>query len=97
MIATPQTDPLPCLSPPRAQLLRRAMAADVQADCASGWKALAEVQYENMQYEAAYDTAVRGLAWLQTRWVPFGGDGRGYSEGLRMVRSCARGVIAWPC
>ena len=48
------------------------MAGDSHADCASGWKGLAELQYENMDYQAAYDTAVRGLTWLQSRWVGVG-------------------------
>ncbi len=36
-------------------------------DCATGWKALSELQYQNLDYEAAHDTAVRGLRWLQAR------------------------------
>lgn len=48
-------------------LLRCAMADAAQNDCATGWKALAELQYENRDYGAAGDTAVKGLAWLHSR------------------------------
>lgn len=37
-------------------LLRRAMEDDGGSDCGTGWKALAELQYENRHYQEAYDT-----------------------------------------
>lgn len=50
-------------------LLSSAIAdgAEKQNDCASGWKALAELQYENRKYQEAYSTALKGLSWLQDR------------------------------
>lgn len=48
------------------QLLRRAMEDDSASDSGTGWKALAELQYENRHYPQAYETgAVRGAVW----WV----------------------------
>jgi hypothetical protein len=41
--------------------------AQGSSDCASGWKALAELQYENRRYAEAHDTALRGLRWLHAR------------------------------
>ena len=37
------------------------------ADSAAGWKALADLQYQNRQWQAAHDTAVRGLEWSVAR------------------------------
>lgn len=37
------------------------------ADSAAGWKALAELQYQNRQWAAAYETSVRGLEWSVRR------------------------------
>lgn len=37
------------------------------ANSASGWKALAELQYQNRQFQEAYDTAVSGLEWSVKR------------------------------
>jgi hypothetical protein len=37
-------------------LLCRAMEDDGGSDCGTGWKALAELQYENRHYQEAYDT-----------------------------------------
>ena len=37
------------------------------ANSASGWKALAELQYQNRQFQEAYDTAVNGLEWSVKR------------------------------
>ena len=48
-------------------LLLGAMTEDANVDAASGFKALAELQYENRNYESACDTAIRGLRWLQKR------------------------------
>ncbi len=48
-------------------LLVGAMAEGGLHDCASGWRAAAELQYENREYSAAHDTALRGLKWLQNR------------------------------
>lgn len=48
-------------------LLRAAMEDDSSCDCGTGWKALAELQYENRHYPEAYETAVRGLRWLHSR------------------------------
>ncbi|KAL4853629.1 Tetratricopeptide repeat protein SKI3 [Chlorella vulgaris] len=48
-------------------VLRRVMEDDSRSDCGTGWKALAELQYENRHYPEAYDTAVRGLRWLHSR------------------------------
>ena len=35
------------------------MEDDSSSDCGTGWKALAELQYENRDYPAAYDTGGR--------------------------------------
>lgn len=48
-------------------LLESAMVDDSLVDCASGYKALSELQYENRNYDKAIDTATRGLRWLQQR------------------------------
>jgi len=45
--------------------LRRGVLAG--ADSAAGWKALAELQYQNRDFAAAHDTAVRGLEWSVRR------------------------------
>ena len=37
------------------------------ADSAAGWKALAELQYQNRDWPAAYETSVRGLEWSVRR------------------------------
>lgn len=49
------------------RLLFDAMKDDAHIDAASGFKALAELQYENRDYEEAIETALRGLRWLQQR------------------------------
>lgn len=42
------------------------MEDDSASDSGTGWKALAELQYENRHYPQAYETgAVRGAVW----WV----------------------------
>jgi tetratricopeptide (TPR) repeat protein len=54
----------------RRRALERLLAdamADGGVDCASGWKALAELQYENRRYAAAAETARAALEWLQRR------------------------------
>lgn len=48
-------------------LLSSAMAEGSHVDCASGFKALAELQYDNRHYEAANTTVLRGMRWLQHR------------------------------
>ena len=48
-------------------LLLGAVTEDAHVDAASGFKALAELQYENRNYEEACDTSLRGLKWLQQR------------------------------
>ena len=48
-------------------LLKNAMEEEANIDCASGFKALAELQYENRNYEDAVNTGMRGLKWLQQR------------------------------
>ena len=45
--------------------LRRGVLAG--ADSAAGWKALAELQYQNRDFAAAHDTASRGLEWSVRR------------------------------
>lgn len=86
------TPPRPLTRRTVAQLLRRAMAGDTHADCASGWKALAELQYENMDYQAAYDTAVRGLGWLHSRWGEWCcGGGHRARPGLAALQVCGVG------
>ncbi|KAK9814721.1 hypothetical protein WJX72_010484 [[Myrmecia] bisecta] len=37
------------------------------ADSAAGWKALAELQYQNRQWQEAYETSVKGLEWSVKR------------------------------
>lgn len=37
------------------------------ADSAAGWKALAELQYQNRQWQAAYQTCCKGLEWSARR------------------------------
>lgn len=49
------------------RLLADAMDESCHIDSASGFKALAELQYENRNYEQACGTALRGLRWLQQR------------------------------
>ena len=39
------------------------MEDDNSSDCGTGWKALAELQYENRDYPAAYDTGGRLGGW----------------------------------
>jgi len=68
-------------------LLSGAMTDDQRIDCASGWKALAELQYENRRYEEAHDTGMRGLRWLQARRA------RGH-EALTQIALALRLVIA---
>ena len=40
------------------------MEDDNSSDCGTGWKALAELQYENRDYPAAYDTGGRLGGWV---------------------------------
>lgn len=57
------------------EMLEEAMSEDVvedgqgphHIDCASGFRALAELHYENRHYAKAHDASLRGLAWLQER------------------------------
>lgn len=49
------------------RLLSEAVDGSSDIDAASGFKALAELQYENRNYVEAKATAVRGLNWLQER------------------------------
>ena len=61
-------DPVP--QPERRKwedILEKAMAEDDNIDCASGFKALVELHYENRHYEKAHNCALRGLRWLQQR------------------------------
>lgn len=37
------------------------------ADSAAGWKALAELQYQNRSWAEAHETSVRGLEWSVRR------------------------------
>ncbi len=48
-----------------AQALKGAVEAG--ADSAAGWKALAELQYQNRSWVEAYETSVRGLEWSVRR------------------------------
>lgn len=48
-------------------LLERAMQDDSDIDCGSGFKALAELHYENRHYQKSHDISLRGLKWLQER------------------------------
>ncbi len=43
------------------------LAVERGADSAAGWKALADLQYHNRQWQAAHDTSVRGLEWSVAR------------------------------
>ena len=64
------TRPLPQVQRRQLErLMRGCMESDHmgRSDSATGWKALAELQYENRDYAAAHDTACRGLAWLHDR------------------------------
>lgn len=49
------------------ETLEDAMKDDDSIDCASGFKALAELHYENRNYQKAHDDSLRGLKWLQER------------------------------
>lgn len=49
------------------ETLENAMKYDDSIDCASGFKALAELHYENRNYQKAHDASLRGLKWLQER------------------------------
>ena len=49
------------------ETLEDAMKDDDRIDCASGFKALAELHYENRNYQKAHDDSLRGLKWLQER------------------------------
>ena len=46
------------------KLLKSAMEDDSASDCGTGWKALAELAYENRHYPEAYETGA---------WVALGG------------------------
>ena len=48
-----------------SQGLKRGMESG--ADSAAGWKALAELQYQNRQWQAALDSACSGLEWHSYR------------------------------
>jgi len=48
-------------------LLERAMQDDSDIDCGSGFKALAELHYENRHYQKSHGISLRGLRWLQER------------------------------
>ena len=55
-------------------MLEEAMREDVgdgesphHIDCASGFRALAELHYENRHYAKSHDVSLRGLTWLQER------------------------------
>ena len=48
-----------------AQALKGAVEAG--ADSAAGWKALAELQYQNRSWAEAYETSVKGLEWSVRR------------------------------
>lgn len=61
-------------------LLRGAMEDDSSCDCGTGWKALAELQYENRSYPEAYETGGLGSR---------AGGGAGRRDG-----HCCRGA-AW--
>lgn len=47
------------------QALKRGV--DSGADSAAGWKALAELQYQNRQWQDAYNTSCKGLEWSAKR------------------------------
>lgn len=49
------------------EALEDAMKDDDAIDCASGFKALSELHYENRHYQKAHDASLRGLKWLQER------------------------------
>ncbi|KAK9826861.1 hypothetical protein WJX81_001210 [Elliptochloris bilobata] len=42
-------------------------AVEAGADSAAGWKALAELQYQNRSWMEAYETSVKGLEWSVRR------------------------------
>lgn len=42
-------------------------AVEAGADSAAGWKALAELQYQNRSWAEAYETSVKGLEWSVRR------------------------------
>ena len=45
------------------------MDDDSASDSGTGWKALAELQYENRHYPQAYETgAVQGVVWCGVVW-----------------------------
>ena len=48
-------------------MLEDAMREDATIDCASGFRALAELHYENRHYSKAHAVSLRGLTWLQER------------------------------
>ena len=47
------------------QTLKRGVEAG--ADSAAGWKALAELQYQNREWQDCFHTSVKGLEWSQRR------------------------------
>lgn len=50
---------------PCMQTLKRGVEGG--ADSAAGWKALAELQYQNRQWQDCFNTSVKGLEWSQRR------------------------------
>ena len=54
------------------------------ADSAAGWKALAELQYQNRQYKAALDSACSGLEWHATRRASGHESLNGFALSLRL-------------
>ena len=71
------------------QTLKRGVEAG--ADSAAGWKALAELQYQNREWQDCFQTSVKGLEWSQRRrycsWNFYSGQGAcSISGGLRPPR-----------
>ncbi|KAL0054928.1 hypothetical protein WJX82_004665 [Trebouxia sp. C0006] len=58
----------PSLAAHRKQIIKNLKhGIERGANSAAGWKALAELQYQNRQFQDAYDTAVNGLEWSVKR------------------------------
>lgn len=58
----------PSLAAHRKQIIKNLKhGTERGANSAAGWKALAELQYQNRQFQDAYDTAVNGLEWSVKR------------------------------
>ena len=82
------------------QLLRRAMEDSSSSDSGTGWKAVAELQYENRAYPEAYDTGTRARS---AGWGPRGrqlwGRATQWLLGRCVWQGCRRGggaVCCWP-